>query len=139
MNRPSLLEEKVFRTFNHSVLQNVLSAEAGGFEPPVREPVRQFSKLLVSATHPNFLGSLSVSESICSQMRVQRYEVFFSYAHFSRFFSELMLIFFDIYFFSFFFRHVRRSFRVLKSFLMMKPMPCVLSDERVKYLSFVWL
>ena len=32
-------------------------AEAGGFEPPVREPVRQFSKLLVSATHPNFLGT----------------------------------------------------------------------------------
>ena len=34
-----------------------MRAEAGGFEPPVREPVRQFSKLLVSATHPNFLGS----------------------------------------------------------------------------------
>ena len=31
-------------------------AEAGGFEPPVQSPVRQFSKLLVSATHPNFLG-----------------------------------------------------------------------------------
>ena len=31
-----------------------LVAEAGGFEPPVRLPVRQFSKLLVSATHPNF-------------------------------------------------------------------------------------
>ena len=29
-------------------------AEGGGFEPPVREPVRQFSKLLVSATHPSF-------------------------------------------------------------------------------------
>ncbi len=29
-------------------------AEAGGFEPPVRLLVRQFSKLLVSATHPNF-------------------------------------------------------------------------------------
>ena len=25
------------------------AAEGGGFEPPVREPVRQFSKLLVSA------------------------------------------------------------------------------------------
>ena len=35
-----------------------LSAEAGGFEPPVREPVRQFSKLLVSATHPSFLQDL---------------------------------------------------------------------------------
>ena len=29
-------------------------AEAGGFEPPVRLPVRQFSKLVVSATHPHF-------------------------------------------------------------------------------------
>ena len=36
--------------------RNPLGAEGGGFEPPVREPVRQFSKLLVSATHPNFLG-----------------------------------------------------------------------------------
>ncbi len=31
-------------------------AEAGGFEPPVQLPVRQFSKLVVSATHPHFLG-----------------------------------------------------------------------------------
>ena len=29
-------------------------AEGGGFEPPVQLPVRQFSKLLVSATHPSF-------------------------------------------------------------------------------------
>ena len=29
-------------------------AEGGGFEPPVRLPARQFSKLLVSATHPSF-------------------------------------------------------------------------------------
>ena len=29
-------------------------AEAGGFEPPVQLPVRQFSKLVVSATHPHF-------------------------------------------------------------------------------------
>ena len=35
----------------------VLEAEAGGFEPPVRLPVRQFSKLVVSATHPHFLPS----------------------------------------------------------------------------------
>ena len=32
-------------------------AERGGFEPPVRLPVRQFSKLLVSATHPSLLAS----------------------------------------------------------------------------------
>ena len=30
-------------------------AERGGFEPPVQFPVRQFSKLLVSATHPSLL------------------------------------------------------------------------------------
>ena len=35
----------------------LLNAEAGGFEPPVRLPVRQFSKLVVSATHPNFLSA----------------------------------------------------------------------------------
>ena len=34
----------------------VLFAERGGFEPPVQFPVRQFSKLLVSATHPSFLA-----------------------------------------------------------------------------------
>ena len=33
-------------------------AEAGGFEPPVQLPVRQFSKLVVSATHPSFQSSL---------------------------------------------------------------------------------
>jgi site-specific DNA recombinase len=33
-----------------------LLAEGGGFEPPVRFPVRQFSKLLVSATHPSLLN-----------------------------------------------------------------------------------
>ena len=32
-----------------------IPAVRGGFEPPVRLPVRQFSKLVVSATHPNFL------------------------------------------------------------------------------------
>ena len=30
-------------------------AERGGFEPPAQLPVRQFSKLLVSATHPSLL------------------------------------------------------------------------------------
>ena len=30
-------------------------AEGGGFEPPVPLRVRQFSKLVVSATHPSFL------------------------------------------------------------------------------------
>ena len=47
-----------------------LLAEAGGFEPPVRLPVRQFSKLVVSATHPNFLPSrfLAVFESALSSL-----------------------------------------------------------------------
>ena len=31
----------------------MLSAVGGGFEPPVQLPVRQFSKLVVSATHPS--------------------------------------------------------------------------------------
>ena len=33
-------------------------AVEGGFEPPVRLPVRQFSKLVVSATHPLHLWFL---------------------------------------------------------------------------------
>ena len=36
----------------------MLSAEAEGFEPSVQLPVRQFSKLVVSATHPSFLVGL---------------------------------------------------------------------------------
>ena len=32
---------------------NLFIAVRGGFEPPVRSPVRQFSKLVVSATHPS--------------------------------------------------------------------------------------
>ena len=34
-------------------LATSFSAVRGGFEPPVRLPVRQFSKLVVSATHPS--------------------------------------------------------------------------------------
>ena len=33
-------------------------AESGGFEPPIPLPVRQFSKLVVSATHPTLLTDL---------------------------------------------------------------------------------
>lgn len=36
----------------------LFSAESEGFEPPVQLPVRQFSKLLVSATHPSLLDVL---------------------------------------------------------------------------------
>ena len=37
-----------------------LPAERGGFEPPVQLPVRQFSKLLVSATHPSLHTTLNM-------------------------------------------------------------------------------
>ena len=40
--------------------RNPLGAEGGGFEPPVREPVRQFSKLLVSATQVRNRGVISL-------------------------------------------------------------------------------
>ena len=35
----------------------ILQAEGAGFEPAVQLPVRQFSKLVVSATHPSLLHS----------------------------------------------------------------------------------
>ena len=41
-----------------------LGAVRGGFEPPVRLPVRQFSKLVVSATHPSHLTSLKCDAKI---------------------------------------------------------------------------
>lgn len=47
--RPVDIKNKRSDLFGH------FSAEAGGFEPPVQLPVRQFSKLVVSATHPHFL------------------------------------------------------------------------------------
>ena len=54
------------------------SAEGGGFEPPVRLPVRQFSKLLVSATHPSFPALCANIDSYCLnalsfEKRLQRY------------------------------------------------------------------
>ena len=45
----------------------LVDAEAGGFEPPVRKPVRQFSKLVVSATHPHFLTVLCILFSFALQ------------------------------------------------------------------------
>ena len=67
----------------------VTPAEGGGFEPPVREPVRQFSKLLVSATHPSFQGLLALkTEGLSPQMRVQRYDYFFVPANFWAIFFE---------------------------------------------------
>ena len=57
------------------------SAEAGGFEPPVPLQVRQFSKLLVSATHPNFLTG--TAETTHSWIAMQRYCYFFTLPNFS--------------------------------------------------------
>ena len=76
----------------HCILLDVTPAEGGGFEPPVREPVRQFSKLLVSATHPSFQGLLALkTEGLSPQMRVQRYNLFFNPANFSAFFFRKKL------------------------------------------------
>ena len=62
-----------------SYLPSLHLAEAGGFEPPVRLPVRQFSKLVVSATHPNFLSAL-ISQMQC------KITTFFEYAKWLRYF-----------------------------------------------------
>ena len=43
-----------FRSNKFGLSYMAFFAEGGGFEPPVQLPVRQFSKLLVSATHPSF-------------------------------------------------------------------------------------
>ena len=51
------------------------NAEAGGFEPPVRLPVRQFSKLVVSATHPNFLTALFFSNALQNYNKIWIYKV----------------------------------------------------------------
>ena len=50
-------------------------AERGGFEPPVRLPVRQFSKLLVSATHPSLRSAEMLPlRSAERAKRMQRYD-----------------------------------------------------------------
>lgn len=43
----------------------IFSAVRGGFEPPVRLPARQFSKLLVSATHPSHQDSKRLKKLCC--------------------------------------------------------------------------
>ena len=61
----------------------MLFAVRAGFEPAVRLPVRQFSKLVVSATHPNFLSAL-ISQMQC------KITTFFGYAKWLRhFFYEI--------------------------------------------------
>ncbi len=55
---------------NHKI--TALEAEAGGFEPPVPLRVRQFSKLVVSATHPHFLVCSVLIPSNCVA-KISRY------------------------------------------------------------------
>ena len=49
------------------VIRPSMLAVRGGFEPPVRLPVRQFSKLVVSATHPSHQADL-FSEQDCKDI-----------------------------------------------------------------------
>ncbi len=57
----------------------MISAEAGGFEPPVQLPVRQFSKLVVSATHPHFLYEFLLKSDaniqVCFQLVKKKQEI----------------------------------------------------------------
>ncbi len=64
VRRPSLTQASLQRSVRvqkklSSVAWELFSVVAvrGGFEPPVRLPVRQFSKLVVSATHPSHLSA----------------------------------------------------------------------------------
>ena len=63
-------------------------AEGGGFEPPVREPVRQFSKLLVSATHPSFQMS-HANLGVISLIAGAKVMLLF---HSCKFFSDFFII-----------------------------------------------
>lgn len=50
------IKKGVNKVYIDSIYTFYLSlAEAEGFEPSVQLPVRKFSKLVVSATHPHFL------------------------------------------------------------------------------------
>ncbi len=61
----------------------MIIAEAGGFEPPVQLPVRQFSKLLVSATHPHFLLVILLKSDANIQVCFQLFKekLFFKYEY----------------------------------------------------------
>ena len=69
-------------------------AEAGGFEPPVRLPVRQFSKLLVSATHPNFhTGSWFITEAPFLNCECKGSKILFTLQTFLHIFSTKRKVF----------------------------------------------
>ena len=67
------------------------TAEAGGFEPPVRLPVRQFSKLLVSATHPNFHTIEVLTEALFLNCGCKGNAIFSFHQIFCRYFSVVFL------------------------------------------------
>ena len=70
------------------------AAEGGGFEPPVREPVRQFSKLLVSATHPSFQKDLGVrNRGVISLIAGAKVRLFFEPCKFFGYFFHIPLHF----------------------------------------------
>ena len=55
LHRPASVQKKALKHCLRAFFR--CSAVRGGFEPPVRLPVRQFSKLVVSATHPSHLSA----------------------------------------------------------------------------------
>ena len=61
-------------------------AEAGGFEPPVRLPVRQFSKLVVSATHPTFLLDSFLNHQASFSNAIAKVQLFFGSTKFFLYF-----------------------------------------------------
>ena len=72
IKRKKTYQSRLIGLYFITVLYPVITAEAGGFEPPVRKPVRQFSKLVVSATHPHFLRTAIIG------IALQRYILFFN-------------------------------------------------------------
>ena len=76
------------RPLDESAMPLLRSAEAGGFEPPVRLPVRQFSKLLVSATHPNFHTIRVVTGALFLNCECKGSFNFLYHQMFERFFEE---------------------------------------------------
>ena len=74
--------------------RNPLGAEGGRFEPPVREPVRQFSKLLVSATHPSFQKDPEVrNRGVISLIAGAKVLLFFEPCKFLRDFFHFLAVF----------------------------------------------
>ena len=82
---------KVSSTYLHLLL----FAEAGGFEPPVQLPVRQFSKLVVSATHPHFL-EIMLNAEIISGANIQVCFWLFKQKEWIIYYSQILWGFIDV-------------------------------------------